>query len=90
MIEAFKISVRGRVQGVYYRTSAKIQAEKLMLLGYVRNEKDGSISMVAQGEIQNLNTFIEWCKNGPQLAKVSDIEFCNVTVNELETFEIKY
>jgi len=69
-----KIKVSGRVQGVFFRDSARRQAEKLGLTGFARNEADGTVYIEAEGDEKNLEKFLEWCRKGPSLASVAKIE----------------
>lgn len=68
------ISVYGRVQGVFFRHTARARAEKLGLAGWVRNESDGSVRMTAEGQEPALERFLAWCRRGPPLARVERIE----------------
>lgn len=68
------INITGRVQGVFFRSEAQNTAKELGISGWVKNEPDGSISMLAQGEEDSLNAFLTWCKSGPEGAEVKNIE----------------
>lgn len=68
------IFVSGQVQGVFFRRSAKIEAEKLEVVGWVRNSNDGSVEVMAQGPKDQLDQFAAWCKKGSLHAKVDRIE----------------
>ena len=74
MNKHFNIKIFGRVQGVFFRISAKEEAEKLGIVGLARNEKDGSVSIEAEGDEKKLDEFISWCKIGPQSAKVESVQ----------------
>jgi acylphosphatase len=74
------IHVSGNVQGVFFRASTKEKAEKFNIKGSVRNNADGSVSIEAEGEEENLRQFVEWCKQGPKFAHV---ERCEVKETEL-------
>ena len=81
----------GKVQGVFFRRHAKERALKLALKGYVRNLSDGAVEVVAEGAEQNLKELIEFCKRGPQAAKVENIKIkYGDAKGEFEGFEIKY
>jgi acylphosphatase len=67
------IVVSGKVQGVFYRASAKDQAESIGIKGFVRNEPNGDVYMEAEGDEQQLNTFLEWCRQGPPRAEVQQL-----------------
>lgn len=88
-IEAVHIVIRGRVQGVCYRNSAKARALELKLTGWVRNCPDGTVEIHAEGDRQNLNPFIEWCEQGPPAAKVTGLDATPVTQEGIETFLVR-
>lgn len=73
MIKRVELKIHGRVQGVFYRDSARRRANKLGVIGCAKNESDGTVFIVAEGEEETLKKFIEWCYNGPILAKVTRI-----------------
>jgi len=68
------IKVFGQVQGVFFRSETAEQAEQFGLFGWVRNEQDGSVKIIAEGEEKNLEKLIKFCKDGPKFAKVEKIE----------------
>lgn len=68
------LRIKGRVQGVFYRQSAKEEAERLGLTGWVRNLPDGDVEAVAEGAPEQLSRFLEWCRRGPPAARVTDVE----------------
>jgi acylphosphatase len=88
-IEAVHIVVRGRVQGVWYRASAKARASELKLAGWARNCPDGTVEIHAEGDRQNLDQFIEWCRKGPSAAEVTGLDTTPVSTNGMETFLIR-
>jgi acylphosphatase len=67
------IIVKGKVQGVFYRASAKQMADKLNIKGFVQNLPDGSVGMEAEGDESAMREFIEWCNIGPKNAVVTDV-----------------
>lgn len=77
----FIIRISGRVQGVFFRASTKEKADSLHLSGLVRNERDGSVYVEAEGEEEDLKEFIGWCHHGPPGARV---EKCDVQEGELK------
>ena len=58
------IKIYGKVQGVFFRDSSQRKAKELNLSGWVRNELDGTVQIVAEGEEKNLKELIEWCRAG--------------------------
>lgn len=83
-----KIQVFGKVQGVWFRVSAKKEAERLSIVGTVRNLKDGSVLMLAEGKESILEKFISWSKEGPEFAQVKEIKIEEVEIHDFEKFEI--
>lgn len=65
--------IKGKVQGVFYRASAKEVAERLHITGWVKNTPEGHVEVMACGEEEALRQFAEWCKKGPEHAMVSDV-----------------
>ena len=91
MLRRVKIRITGTVQGVFFRSAACQLAQKLNLMGYVCNESDNSVKIVAEGPQQALQKLIQWCYNGPDLAKVSSVEVTwQPVTGQLDHFEIKY
>ena len=68
------IFVGGRVQGVYYRATAREVARSLGLSGWVRNLPDGRVEIIAEGEEEKLRKFIDWCWEGPPAARVTSVD----------------
>lgn len=66
--------IYGYIQGVFFRVFIKDKADELDLVGWVRNEADGTVQMVAQGEEENLKKLIGYCKEGPRFAKIDKVE----------------
>lgn len=83
--------ISGRVQGVFFRANAQEVAQRLGLAGYVRNLPDGRVEVVAEGEEEALRRLIEWCHQGPPLARVERVEvrWQNPT-GEFSGFHIRY
>ncbi|MBI1971424.1 MAG: acylphosphatase [Candidatus Wildermuthbacteria bacterium] len=65
--------VSGRVQGVLFRQHARARALELGLKGWARNLLDDRVEIIAEGEKENIEKFIEWCKKGPPMAKVEHV-----------------
>ena len=65
--------IKGKVQGVFYRASAKERAELLQLTGWVKNTAAGNVEAVVSGTEENIKAFVEWCKSGPARANVTQV-----------------
>lgn len=68
-----KIEITGRVQGVWFRKTAKEKADSLSIKGYIENCNNGSVYIEAEGETDELESFIQWCHVGSPLANVKDV-----------------
>ena len=65
--------IKGKVQGVFYRATAKKEADKLSLSGWVQNTGEGNVEIVASGTQPALQALTDWCRKGPSRAKVTDV-----------------
>ncbi|HQU14795.1 MAG: acylphosphatase [Chromatiales bacterium 21-64-14] len=66
--------VSGRVQGVFFRASARQQAVTLGVSGYARNLPDGRVEVVACGREQDVNVLRDWLQVGPPAARVDAVD----------------
>jgi len=83
------IIVKGKVQGVYYRASAKQKAEELGIGGFAQNLPDGSVLIEAEGDETALKEFMDWCRTGPKHAKVSEVKSVSGEKVGYAIFEIR-
>lgn len=74
MTKHLNLRIRGRVQGVFFRESALKKAADFGLGGFARNELDDSLYIEIEGEEASLNEFVNWCHDGPPMARVDEIE----------------
>ena len=74
MVKLATIKIYGQVQGVFFRESARREALRLGLCGFTRNEGDGGLYVEAEGSEENLKRFVDWCRRGPELARVENID----------------
>ncbi|VVB96751.1 Acylphosphatase [uncultured archaeon] len=68
------VFVSGKVQGVFFRSGTKDKADELGLTGWVRNLLDGRVEAVFEGEDGNVEKMVEWCRKGPEYARVRAVE----------------
>jgi acylphosphatase len=73
-LKQIHLRVHGRVQGVFFRASAQREAKRLGLTGWVRNRKDQTVELVAEGEETGIKDFIAWAQNGPTGARVDKVD----------------
>mgnify|MGYP006316770683 FL=1 len=74
MITRAHVVVRGRVQGVFFRAEARDRASSLGLGGWVRNNPDGTLEAVFEGERERVQSLVDWCRRGPALAEVENVD----------------
>ena len=67
------LTVRGRVQGVWYRGSMQEEAGRLGVGGWVRNRRDGTVEAEIEGERADVDALIAWARHGPPGARVADV-----------------
>jgi acylphosphatase len=85
------IYVSGRVQGVYYRKNARHSALSFGLTGWVRNLPDRRVEAVAEGERDRVEDFLGWCREGPSMAIVREMEVAwEAATGEFSTFRITW
>ncbi|MCP8316914.1 MAG: acylphosphatase [archaeon] len=88
---AYRVRIRGRVQRLGYRRFILDTAQELEIIGYVRNEKDGSVTVFVQGEEQKLNKFLEVIKAPPPLISIkSFLEEATKPDPKIKYFEIRF
>jgi acylphosphatase len=91
MMKRMRITVKGIVQGVYYRYNTQKKAAEDNLTGWVRNSRDGRVEMLCEGTEANIKEMVEWCKEGPAGAYVEKVETkWEEYTGEFNAFEIKY
>jgi acylphosphatase len=76
-MKTIKIEVYGRVQGVYFRANTCQKALELGIKGHVKNQHDGSVEIIAEGEEGHLQKLVDWCYKGPVLAAVTEVKVSN-------------
>ncbi|MCK3657501.1 acylphosphatase [Pasteurellaceae bacterium Pebbles2] len=80
-----QFTIYGRVQGVAFRFFTLQQANKLGVLGYVKNLIDGAVLVVAQGSESQLSAMEEWLHQGSPSAKVERVIAQDISISTLYT-----
>ena len=65
--------VSGRVQGVWYRDSARQEAERLRVAGSAVNQPDGTVRLEVEGDASAVEAFLAWAAEGPPRARVDAV-----------------
>jgi acylphosphatase len=76
------LQIHGKVQGVFYRQSARELAKLLGLDGWIKNNPDGTVELEARGAEQAVEQFLSWCQKGPPHAEVRQITVVSREVME--------
>jgi len=87
-MKAIQARVTGQVQGVAFRWYAQQRAQQLGVVGWVRNEVDGSVLVHAEGDDDAVDALVEWCRHGPPSARVRDLAARDAAVSGASSFEV--
>jgi acylphosphatase len=89
-VHARRYVVRGRVQGVGFRWFVEREAHVLQVTGWVRNNADGTVEVLAQGTRDQLSGLRSRLREGPRAARVDNVEESEAeTVKGLNSFRIE-
>ena len=84
-----RVVASGRVQGVWFRGSAREEALARGVHGWVRNRPDGSVEAVFEGAPEAVGALVAWCRQGPPLARVAALEVREEPPETLHGFEVR-
>jgi acylphosphatase len=87
-MKAIQARATGQVQGVAFRWHTQEQARRLGVVGWVRNEVDGSVLVHAEGEDDAVDALVEWCRHGPPSARVRELAVRDAAASGATTFEV--
>ena len=87
-MKTIRLTIKGKVQGVFYRATAKDIADKFGVRGWVRNLHGRNVEITATATEEILSKFIEWCKQGPPKAKVDEVFIEELNHQEFKDFRI--
>jgi acylphosphatase len=86
-----RLIVEGRVQGVWFRESTRREAERLGIHGWVRNRREGTVEVVAEGPEDSVRKLVAWCHHGPPSARVTGLhETLEAFQGEFSGFDVEY
>ena len=89
MTIARRVVVHGRVQGVFFRESARRRARRAGVAGWVRNNEDGSVEAWFEGEPDDVEVMLHFAETGPSGAYVDKVDVENVDPQDLRGFEVR-
>ena len=84
------IIVKGKVQGVFFRATAKEVADTCGVTGWVRNTEEGDVEIMASGAEPDLQQFLVWCRTGPRKAVVSDVIITTEKETDFGEFKVMH
>ena len=84
------MTVRGRVQGVSFRAYAEEQARRLGVVGWIRNEPDGSVAGHFEGDPAAVDALVDWCRRGPRLARVEGVDVRESAPEGASSFGVRF
>ena len=86
-----RLIIEGRVQGVWFRESARKAAQRIGVNGWVRNRPGGTVEVVAEGAEDRVRELAAWCRRGPPSARVTAVhETEEVFRGEFNSFDVVY
>lgn len=80
--------IHGVVQGVGFRYSMQIEAQRSGITGWVRNRRDGTVEAVVDGPSDAVGAIIDWARRGPPAARVTDVLIAD-TAGDFADFELR-
>jgi acylphosphatase len=84
-----RVVVRGDVQGVFFRDSTRRHAQQRGLAGWVRNNRDGTVEAVFEGEEEAVERLVDWCREGPRGAYVTSVDVTEEEPEGLSGFAVR-
>ena len=84
-----RVTVSGRVQGVFFRETVRRRAESSRVAGWVQNASDGSVEAVFEGEPKAVERLVDWCREGPRGARVEWVDVATEEPEGLEGFSVR-
>ena len=83
--------ISGRVQGVFFRMETKRAADGFGVYGWVKNQLDGTVEAVFEGDRDRVDAIVDWCREGPPGANVADVTVSwEDYTGEFKGFDINY
>lgn len=83
---ARQFTIKGRVQGVFFRDSTRRVAQSLGITGHAINLPNGDVEVVAYGEESAIDQLAGWLKDGPRMAQVSDVSAVEIDWSDVAAF----
>ena len=85
-----RVVVRGRVQGVFFRDTARRMANSRGVAGWVRNRDDGAVEAVFEGESGAVEELVRFAREGPRAAEIEQVEIADEAPEGLSGFSVAH
>jgi acylphosphatase len=82
------LRIKGRVQGVFYRATAKEMADKFGIKGWIKNTGNNDVEATVTGSDEAIEKFIEWCRKGPKKAIVDEVIIASQEETSFKDFSV--
>jgi acylphosphatase len=83
-----RVVVHGRVQGVFFRDTVRRRALTARIAGWIRNNRDGTVEAVFEGEAGAVARLVDFCRQGPRGARVERVDVVEEEPERLERFSV--
>jgi acylphosphatase len=87
-MKTVRLTIKGKVQGVFYRATAKDVADQLGIKGWIKNLPGNNVEIRATSTQESLQEFVNWCKEGPPKARVDEVIVEELELQEFNDFRI--
>lgn len=84
-----RVTVHGRVQGVFFRDSLRRRADSHSVAGWACNRSDGAVEAVFEGRPEDVQRLLEFAETGPRQAEVENVDVCEEEPEGLSGFEVR-
>jgi len=88
MKKSVRLYIIGTVQGIFFRSFIKENAERHNVKGFVRNLEDGRVEAFFEGNSDDVNKLIEVCRKGPKHSMIRDVEIKPEKFQDFNSFKI--
>jgi acylphosphatase len=82
------IEISGKVQGVFFRATAKEMAQHHNISGWIKNSEPGKVEALVTGKEEDIEEFISWCRFGPERANVEKVITAGKDLQTFDKFEV--
>jgi len=83
-----QLLIKGKVQGVFYRATARQIAGRIGITGWIKNTREGNVEATVSGTEDQLQKFISWCKKGPEKAIVDEVVVAEKEDTSFDEFDV--